>query len=120
MKSLSRQGIAGNIKLNGKKSRVLSCKCCDVFNFKEDYSNSLAEKEIKEYEEIKEMNHILTKLSRPGWEKTFDSEEEARDILYQHICRSCINAEGLTVDSTIEDLLCTDCGCEYSYEVDAI
>jgi hypothetical protein len=65
MKSLSRQGIAGNIKLRGKKSHVLSCKCCDVFNFKEDYSNLLAEKEIKEYKE-KENDNINKRSNITG------------------------------------------------------
>lgn len=36
MKSLHRGAIAGNAKLNGKKSKMLSCGCCTVENFKQE------------------------------------------------------------------------------------
>lgn len=64
------------------------------------------------------MIHVVTKLSKTGWVKTFNTEEEARVELYNHICKSCIHAEELTMDSPINDLLATDCGCEYDYEVE--
>ena len=64
------------------------------------------------------MKYTVIKLSRPGWDKTFDTEEEARETLYAHICKSCILAEELTADSTIDDLLATDCGCEYYVEIE--
>lgn len=62
------------------------------------------------------MIYFLTKLSKPGWDKTFDTEQAARDELYTHICKSCILAEELTAESTIDDLLATDCGCEYIFD----
>lgn len=49
MKSLSIGGVAGQVKLRGKKSCVLSCGCCDVRNFKDDYDDLLAEREIQEF-----------------------------------------------------------------------
>lgn len=63
------------------------------------------------------MKHVVIKLLMTGWYKVFDTEEEARDELYKHICQSCLVAEGLTTESTIEHLLATNCGCEYDYEV---
>jgi len=62
------------------------------------------------------MIYFLTKLSKPGWDKTFDTEEEARNELYTHICKPCILAEELTLDSTIDELLATDCGREYIFD----
>ena len=47
MKSMSRDGIAGNIKLRGKLHKTLSCRCCDVQNFKSQYFTKLAEQEIR-------------------------------------------------------------------------
>ena len=47
MKSMSRAGIAGNIKLRGKLHKTLSCRCCDVQNFKPQYFWKLAERELK-------------------------------------------------------------------------
>ena len=64
------------------------------------------------------MIYSLTKLSRTGWVKTFHTEEEVRNELYTHICKSCILAEELTLDSTIDDLLATDCGCEYYVKIE--
>lgn len=37
---------AGQFKLRGKKSALLSCKCCTVENWKEDCRKKEAEKEI--------------------------------------------------------------------------
>lgn len=62
------------------------------------------------------MIYFLTKLSKPGWDKTFDTEEEARAELYNHICKSCILEEELTMNSSIDDLLATACGCEYIFD----
>lgn len=47
MKSIHRGNIGGNIKLRGKLSRMLSCRCCDAYNFKPGYFRKLAEKEAK-------------------------------------------------------------------------
>lgn len=64
------------------------------------------------------MKHVLIKRSRPGWEKAFDTDEEANHALYNCICRECVNAYDLRMNCTINDLLATDCGCEYDYEVE--
>ena len=48
MKSLpARGGIAGNLKMKGKRTRVLSCKCCVALNFKLSERVKAALKEIK-------------------------------------------------------------------------
>ena len=39
----------GNYKLNGKKEKLLGCKCCVVLNHKSKYLKHLAEKEIRSY-----------------------------------------------------------------------
>jgi hypothetical protein len=44
MKSLTK---AGNIKLRGKLSKDLSCKCCTVINFKRLVDEEMALKEIR-------------------------------------------------------------------------
>ena len=62
------------------------------------------------------MIYFLTKLSKPGWDKTFDTEEEARNELFTHICNECIDVYDIGLSCTIEDLLSTDCGCEYSFD----
>ena len=49
MKSQGVGGVAGNVNLRGKKCKMLSCRCCDVINLKDDYLKKLFEKEIKNY-----------------------------------------------------------------------
>lgn len=46
MKSLHRGGIAGNLNLKGKKSRVLSCQCCIVQDFREQVEQRRIRKEL--------------------------------------------------------------------------
>ena len=68
----------------------------------------------------------LTKLSSPGWEKDFDSEEEARDALFPYICKMCRKGDEmvefgwdpnpLDEKSSIEDMLCSPCGCEFDID----
>ncbi len=70
----------------------------------------------------------LIKLSSPGWEKEFQNEEDAREELYSHICGICRKgdvakdletneviweSEPVDNNSTINDLLCTPCGCDF-------
>jgi hypothetical protein len=62
--------------------------------------------------------YTIIKLSRPGWDKTFDTEEEARVELHNHICNECIDAYDIGINCTIDDLLATDCGCEYYVEIE--
>ena len=47
MKSTRYRGIAGNAKLRGKLHMMLSCRCCDLVNFKPKYFTKLAEQEIR-------------------------------------------------------------------------
>lgn len=52
MKSLHRSdGTVGNVKLNGKHEKVLSCKCCAMTNFKWSERIKEAMAEVKEYNE---------------------------------------------------------------------
>lgn len=77
--------------------------------------------------------HTLFKLSKPGWEKDFATTEELRTELFKHICGVCrvgeevkdsttdeVIWEASPVDenSTIDDLLCTSCGCEFDVEIE--
>lgn len=41
---------AGQFKLNGKKTALLTCRCCTVENWKEECRIKEAEQEIKQYE----------------------------------------------------------------------
>lgn len=66
----------------------------------------------------------LHKLSSPGWTKIFDNEIDLRTELYAHICDGCRSGdtefEELPVyaNSTIDEMLWTACGCEFSVEYD--
>lgn len=65
------------------------------------------------------MSVTLVKASVPGWEKNFDTEEEARVELLKHICSTCLEGYGefKTPDQgDIKSLLGTPCGCEYWLE----
>lgn len=76
--------------------------------------------------------HKLFKLSAPGWEKEFETKEELRVELFKHICGICVNGEKVYDDtgdvvwesqsvdehSSINDLLCTPCGCEFDVELE--
>lgn len=76
----------------------------------------------------------LIKCSHPGWEKTFETEEECRLELRDHICNMCMADSEFTIgangeftqdgvepvplgeDAPIGDLLSTACGCEFMVE----
>jgi hypothetical protein len=58
----------------------------------------------------------LMKVSHPGWEKDFNTEQEVANELSKYVCRSCKLAEELSDNPTIDDLLNTDCGCEFVVE----
>jgi hypothetical protein len=59
---------------------------------------------------------ILIKLSEPGWEKIFDSENQARNELYKWICNQCKEEEGIRANSPLDELLASACGCEFDVE----
>ena len=61
---------------------------------------------------------ILTKLSEPGWEKSYDDKVELQAELYKYICFQCQCEEGITEISDIGDMLATACGCEFMVEED--
>jgi hypothetical protein len=76
--------------------------------------------------------HKLFKLSAPGWEKEFQTKDELHKELFKHICGICqegdkaYNNEGELIyesspvneSSSIDELLCTACGCEFDVEMD--
>lgn len=47
MKSMP--GNAGNVKMKGKKHKLMSCKCCVCSDFREKYDVELMQKEINSY-----------------------------------------------------------------------
>lgn len=55
----------------------------------------------------------LTKLSEPGWQKSFETETEVRDELIKYVCFQCQCEYGITDKSDLGDLLGTACGCEF-------
>ena len=59
----------------------------------------------------------LFKLSAPGWERDYDNESELKAELYNHICGLCCKEDSITEFSAINDMLGTDCGCEYDVEL---
>ena len=68
----------------------------------------------------------LIKLSDPGWDLTFDSEEELKEELFQHICEACCagnekyEQDPVNFESSIGAMLATQCGCEFWVEKDEI
>ena len=58
----------------------------------------------------------LIKLSEPGWIREFESEEDLKAELYKCICVMCREGDGVTEDSTIDWMLWTACGCEYTVD----
>ena len=58
---------------------------------------------------------ILTKLSDPGWQKSFETETEVRDELLKYVCFQCRCEDGITEKSELGDVLGTAwaCGCEF-------
>lgn len=80
------------------------------------------------------MGIILHKCSAPGWSKTFETEDEARQELLKHICEAClaggewdgfdengkttgiVHVESPPDQSDINALFGTACGCEYELE----
>ena len=67
---------------------------------------------------------ILIKLSHPGWEKHFDSEQEAKVELFKYICNLCCRGDEfedykqypVDENSSIGEMLGTACGCEFMVE----
>ena len=66
----------------------------------------------------------LIKVSAPGWEKDFNSEQELKEELFAHICSTCrsgfecpeYSEDPVTINSELGDLLYTACGCEFMVE----
>jgi hypothetical protein len=62
--------------------------------------------------------YTVTKYSMPGWEKTFDTYNQAKECLYSYICHLCRDQDAITISSSIEDMLSTPCGCEFGVDKD--
>lgn len=56
--STSRRGIAGNIKLRGKLTHQLSCRCCDVVNCKWVERLKEADREMLDYSREKDNDSV--------------------------------------------------------------
>ena len=56
---------------------------------------------------------ILTKLSEPGWQKSFETETEVRDEIFKYVCFQCRCENGFTDESELGDVLSSPCGCEF-------
>lgn len=50
MKSLP--GNIGNVKMNGKKHKLLSCGCCECQDFRDKYNMELMRKDIESYNSL--------------------------------------------------------------------
>ncbi len=66
----------------------------------------------------------LIKLSKPGWIKTYSTEQELRAELYSYLCLECREGSSefgdlpVYPDSTLDEMLSTACGCEFMVEDD--
>lgn len=71
----------------------------------------------------------LIKISFPGWEKDFDSEEELKAELYENICLLCrmgsiedfgdgeiYGCDPIDETSSVGEMLGSSCGCEFLVE----
>ena len=58
------------------------------------------------------MTWILSKISKPGWVKEFDKQEDAEEELYKYNCKDCREL----INDNIEDLIETACSCEFILE----
>jgi rubrerythrin len=59
---------------------------------------------------------LLIKLSDPGWEIEFPTENHLKRYLYKYICNTCIDDDSITEKSSIDEMLSTACGCEFMVE----
>jgi len=62
------------------------------------------------------MAYNLVKLSRPSWSKSIESSTELKKDLFKHICSECTHHYNISVNSQVQKMLGTDCGCEYEVE----
>ncbi len=53
MKSLYRDGAAGNAKLRGKRWKLLSCRCCVVRDFRLGERIKQSKKEVEDFRKEK-------------------------------------------------------------------
>ena len=42
-------GIGGNVKLRGKKTRLMNCGCCVALNIKEEVRDKEQKQEVKDF-----------------------------------------------------------------------
>jgi hypothetical protein len=53
MKSPVQRGVPGNVKMRGRKTRLMSCLCCEMIDFRWDQRIKQANKEIRDETQIK-------------------------------------------------------------------
>jgi hypothetical protein len=58
----------------------------------------------------------LIKFSSPGWRKRFNNDIDLKLEMYSHVCGMCRKVYTITESSSMDDLLSTDCGCEFGIE----
>jgi hypothetical protein len=66
----------------------------------------------------------LIKLSMPGWEKEFSTEDECKAELYNYICTLCCKGTEfreykvppIDANSSLDAMLSSACGCEFMVE----
>ncbi|HET8687945.1 MAG TPA: hypothetical protein VFM18_15000 [Methanosarcina sp.] len=78
MKSLRLRNIAGQVKLKGKKEKVLSCKCCVLVDFRHDERCKELDDEIKDFDMVK-----LKPLDRVVLKEK--SEDVIDIVIYSHM-----------------------------------
>lgn len=54
----------------------------------------------------------LIKMSAPGWERTYTTEQDVKEALEKHVCQSCLDDDG----TDLESMLASSCGCEFWLE----
>lgn len=72
---------AGQVKLRGKISKMLSCGCCDVFDFRGKFFNHFWKKEAEKQADLEMKSRAIDR--RPTWDEKFqDTVWPDSDFLY--------------------------------------
>ena len=67
MKSPVGGNTPGNVKCRGKKTVLMSCRCCKMIDFRWDYKFRKAKDEIYENTQTKELHPISVDETRRRW-----------------------------------------------------
>ena len=92
------RGVAGQIKMRGKKEKHLSCKCCTML----DLRQHVHDKEIS-----KEMKKLFTREELSNRE---ESNTESTDKDPSHLTRSCCYNHASIEQRMSFMILCPECG----------